>query len=72
MPLNYLTSVRNGAIEMQRNDNNCKCHNNVYGPKQILSPEGRDCLLLDAIDALPRLPLPECDDSIKVLLRFLV
>ena len=47
----------------------------VRTPKQRLSPEGRlcrDCPFLDAIDAVPRLPSPECDGRIKVRLRFLV
>ena len=47
--------------------------NLVYYPKQTLSPEGRfcrDCLFLDAINALTRLPSPECDARIKVRLGF--
>ena len=47
----------------------------VRTPKQRLSPEGRlcrDCLFLDAINAVPRLPLHRCDGRIKVRLRFLV
>ncbi len=47
----------------------------VRTPKQRLSPEGRlcrDCLFFDAINAVPRLPLPRCDGRIKVRLRFLV
>ena len=34
----------------------------TYDPKEIIPPEGRlciDCLFLDAISALPRLPSPE-------------
>ena len=49
--------------------------NSVYGPKQILSPEGRlcrDCVFADVINALPRLPSPKCDVRNKVRLRFLV
>ena len=35
----------------------------VRTPKQRLSPEGRlcrDCLFLDAINAVPRFPSPKC------------
>ena len=52
-----------------------ECHENVYYPKKTLSPKGRfchACLFLDAINALTRLPLPECDARIKVRLGFLV
>ena len=43
-----------GAAQCQAHHG--ECHINVYGPKQILSPEGRlcrDCLFVDAINALP-------------------
>ena len=46
-----------------------ECLDNVYNPKEIIPPESRlciDCLLLDAISALPRLPSPESDAHIKV------
>ena len=39
-----------------------ECHDNVYYPKQTLSPEGRlcrYCLFLNAINALHRLQSPE-------------
>ena len=55
-----------------------ECHDkdpNRYYPKQTISPEGRfcsDCLFLDAINALTRLPSRECDARIKVRLDFLV
>ena len=52
-----------------------ECHNNVYDPKEIIPPEGRlciDCLFLDAISALPRLPSPESDARIKLRLGFLM
>ena len=52
-----------------------ECHDNVYDPKEIIPPEGRlciDCLFLDAINALPCLPLPESDARIKVRLGFLM
>ena len=52
-----------------------ECHNNDYDPKEIIAPEGRpciDCLFLDAISALPRLPSPESDARIKVGLGFLM
>ena len=52
-----------------------ECLNNVYDPKEIIPPEVRlciDCLFLDAISALPRLPTPESDARIKVRLGFLM
>ena len=52
-----------------------ECHENVYYPKQTLSPEDRfcrDCLFLDAINVLTRVPSPECDARIKVRLCLLV
>ena len=52
-----------------------ECLNNVYDPKEIIPPEGRlciDCLFLDAMSALPRLPSPESDAHIKVRLCFLM
>ena len=45
-----------------------ECHDNVYYPEQTLPPEGRFCrdyLFLGAINALTRLPSPECDARIK-------
>ena len=45
------------------------------GPKQILSSEGRlcrDCLFMDAIKALPRLPSPECDDGMVWYIYFFI
>ena len=44
------------AVPAQCQAHHGECHINVYGPKQILSLEGRlcrDCLFVDAINALP-------------------
>ena len=63
------------AVPAQYQTHHGECHDNVYYPKQSLSPEGRfcrDCLLLDAINAFTRLPSPEWDVRIKVRLDFLV
>ena len=52
-----------------------ECLNKVYDPKEIIQPEGRlciDCLFLDAISALLRLPSSESDARIKVRLGFLM
>ena len=43
------------AVPAQCQAHHGECHINVYGPKQILSPESRlccDCLFVDAINAL--------------------
>ena len=43
------------AVPAQRQAHHGECHDNVCYPKQTLSPEGRfcrDCLYLDAINAL--------------------
>ena len=63
------------AVPAQCQAHHGEGHENVYYPKQTLSPEGRfcrDCLFLDAINALPSLPSAECDTRIKVRLGFLV
>ena len=63
------------AVPAQCQAHHGECHVNVYCPKQTHTPKGRfchACLFLDAINALTRLPLPECDACIKVRLGFLV
>ena len=48
------------AVHAQSRQDHGECHNNVYDPKQTLPPDGRfcrDCLFLDAINAL-RLGFP--------------
>ena len=58
------------AVPAQCQVHHGECHDNVYYPKQTLSPEGRFCrdyLFLDAINALTHLPSPECGARIKVL-----
>ncbi len=47
------------AVPAQCQAHHVECHTNVYGPKQILSSEGRlcrDCLFVVVINTLPRLP----------------
>ena len=63
------------AVPAQCQAHHGECHNNLDGPKQRCSPEGRICrdyLFVDGIHALSRLTSPECYDRIKVRLRFLV
>ena len=50
------------AVPAQCQVHHGECHDNVYHPKQTLSPEDRlcrYCLFLNAINALLRLPSPE-------------
>ena len=50
------------AVPAKCQVNHGECHDNVYYPKQTLSPEGRlcrYCRFLNAINALLRLPSPE-------------
>ena len=53
--------VRVFVVPAQCQPRHGECLNNVYDQKEIVPPEGRlciDCLFLDAISALPRLPSP--------------
>ena len=56
------------GVLCQRPAHHSECHDNVYYPEQTLPLEGRFCrdyLFLGAINALTRLPSPECDARIK-------